>query len=307
MVFKPLLAGKLTEEDFPKLNFPMIASCKLDGIRVLSMNNQPLTRTLKTVPNKFIQDKFYEHASILEGLDGELIVGEANGDGVFERTSSGVMSQNGEPNFSYYVFDLWNKPELSYKTRLSTLETKIKNNYFPSFVKLTPSSVLHRIEHVEMYEQACLKLGYEGIMLRSPDGNYKHGRSSLKEQILLKLKRLDDMEVRIVGFEEEQENTNEATKDAFGRTKRSSHQSNKVAKGTLGAFVVVGVNGPFKGVTFNVGTGLDAIERTSYWNVRNDLLGRYATIAYFSVGSKDKPRHPRWKGFRDELDFEVET
>jgi len=41
----------------------------------------------------------------MEGLDGELIVGNPAGEGVFNATQSGVMSKGKKSDFRFYVFD----------------------------------------------------------------------------------------------------------------------------------------------------------------------------------------------------------
>src|SRR6201984_1758025 len=100
--FKPMLAGKL---DPAKLQFPVIIQPKLDGIRATVVGGKLLTRTLKEVPNRHIFNLLSK--SEYEGLDGELIVGSPVADDCYRTTVSGVMSSDGEPDFTYNVFDLW--------------------------------------------------------------------------------------------------------------------------------------------------------------------------------------------------------
>ena len=50
--------------------------------------------------------------------------------------------------------------------------------------------------------------GYEGLMLRAPDGPYKFGRSTVKENTLLKVKNFLDDEAEVIGFKEQTTNTN---------------------------------------------------------------------------------------------------
>jgi len=62
------------------LRFPLLASPKLDGIRAIVRNGQVLGRSLKPLPNKLIQRMLGRED--LEGLDGELIVGNPQDSGV---------------------------------------------------------------------------------------------------------------------------------------------------------------------------------------------------------------------------------
>jgi len=74
-------------------------------------------------------------------------------------------------------------------------------------IKLLPR-VINSAEELDAFEAACLRDGFEGVMLRSPSGRYKFGRSTLKENLLLKLKRFEDAEAQIIGFEELSHNAN---------------------------------------------------------------------------------------------------
>ena len=42
-----------------------------------------------------------------DGLDGEIIVGPATAEDVYRVTNSAVMSRDGEPDFTYWLFDKW--------------------------------------------------------------------------------------------------------------------------------------------------------------------------------------------------------
>jgi DNA ligase-1 len=161
---------------------------------------------------------------------------------------------------------------------------------------------LNNLAELEEYEEWALLLGYEGVMLRDPNGPYKQGRSSTKEGILLKLKRYEDAECVITGFEELEHNGNEAKKDALGHTKRSSHQENQVGGDTLGALVVKGLTA-FEGIEFKIGTGFDFNTRKDIWNERDLLKGEIVKFKYFAIGVKDAPRHPVFIGFRDASDL----
>ena len=50
---KPMLAALC--EDVTKLRYPVIASPKLDGIRALVIDGQLVSRTLKPIPNRYVQ------------------------------------------------------------------------------------------------------------------------------------------------------------------------------------------------------------------------------------------------------------
>ena len=82
--FKPMLASPFDEA---LLKFPVLASPKLDGVRAIVRDGVVLSRALKPIPNKWVQQRF----SHLEHFDGELIVGASNHPDVLRTTTSGVI------------------------------------------------------------------------------------------------------------------------------------------------------------------------------------------------------------------------
>jgi DNA ligase-1 len=287
MTMKPMLAA--TVEVPSALNFPLYASPKLDGIRALrrELGQGLVTRTLKLVPNEHTRSKF-NHPSLV-GLDGELILPPHNHD-VFRRTTSAVMSHAGEPDVEFWVFDSYTMPSTPFHLRYGALFSE--RSRWPTGVRLVPQTLIESYRDLQIFEENTLYEGYEGVMLRSPTGGYKFGRSTLNQGWLMKLKQFADMEVIVTGFEERMHNGNEATTNALGHTERSSHKEHLVGRGDLGALRVVGLNGPYKGVEFQVGTGFDDAQRADLWRNRGKVIGSVRKCKYFPQGSKDAPRFP---------------
>lgn len=285
-MIKPLLATNAADVNL--LSYPMLASPKLDGIRCLIFGGRAVTRELKPIPNKHIQHRIGN--SNLEGLDGELLVGDETAKKVFQNTSSGVMSREGVPEFKYRVFDSF-LASGGYQHRLQTLEHYRDNPY----IKIVEQTLVHNPKELMELENRYVEMGYEGLMLRSLEGRYKHGRSTLKEGILLKVKRFEDTEATILDFVEQQHNDNEATINALGHTERSSHKANMIGANTLGALVVR--SDMFK-ETFQVGSGFTAAQRKEIWD--NKELYRFQTIKFKfqRAGILDLPRFPIFLGFR---------
>jgi DNA ligase 1 len=167
---------------------------------------------------------------------------------------------------------------------------------------LVPQCIAKDEKQLLDLEKLWLGRGFEGVMIRDPNGRYKQGRSTAKEQILLKLKRFVDEEATVLDFVEKQHNDNELEKDALGHAKRSHRKSGMRPAGTLGAFVCESEN--FTD-TFEIGTGrglTDAL-RKSIWNNRSKYKGRLVKFRYQAIGTKDRPRGPVFLGFRDKRDL----
>lgn len=298
---EPMLAAK---EAKPALRFPCWASPKVDGIRSVVKDGMLLSRTMIPIPNGFTQDQF--GTENLEGLDGELAVGPLNAPDVMQKTMSGVMSRDGFPDVTFWVFDYWNDPTLEFYKRFERMVAAQNEGYiggssaFPR-VCLLPQVLLHTAEELKAYEDRMLADGYEGVITRAPEGLYKYGRSTPKQQWLVKHKQWSDAEAVVIGFEERMHNANEATVDERGYTKRSSHQDNLIPMATLGALVVRDVA---SGIIFNIGTGFADAERQYIWDNRDKYLHSIAVYKTFKqTGVKDAPRFPVFKAFRDPRDI----
>lgn len=289
---KPMLAGKLTNPS--SLTFPLFGSPKLDGFRALVMDSVVMSRNIKPVPNRYTQSLFSR--SQLNGLDGELIVGEPNVPTTYRDTVSGVSSIEGKPPVVFYVFDKFDS-SLPFHERYNQLIAKTRKMNHPH-VQLVPHVEIKNLKQLEIYEHEMLERGYEGAMLRSWHGPYKNGRSTEREGYLLKMKRFEDDEAVVIGFEELEHNHNEATKDALGRTARTSHKANRVAGGVLGSLIVQ----PLKGPSFNIGSGFTAADREDLWRVRHTLKGKIVKYRYFPMGNKERPRFPTFIGWRSPID-----
>ncbi len=304
--FKVNLAATIKDE--AEICFPVFVSPKLDGIRCYIKDGVALSRSNKPLPNKHLQNIVAGWKGQLEGLDGELIVGDPTADDVYRKTNSAVMSIEGEPEFVFFVFDDINNSDLPYQERISLLKVRTDNltasrmlevGSGSRLVELLSQYQLASVEELNEFERCVLELGYEGAILRNCDAKYKQGRSTMKgDQGVMKLKRFLDAEAKVVGFEEQMFNGNEAKTNELGHTSRSSHKENLVPKGTLGALVCVTADG----IGFKIGTGFDDETKQHIWDNQDQFLGQTVKYKFFPVGIKEAPRHPVFLGWRSELD-----
>lgn len=290
--FRPLLATQI--DDLSSLSYPLYVSKKLDGIRCTIFNGVAYSRSLKLIPNLSIQKWAKENAAQLEGLDGEFIVGSPTSETVFRDTTSFVMSIDKVGEFQFFAFDQVHITTEA-QERQKTLEAL---PVIPRVTVLEQTLVQSKAE-LEAYRTKAVEDGYEGAMVKKVKGKYKFGRSSVKEGLLLKMKLFNDIDLKVVGFEPLYKNTNEAVRNEIGRSQRSSVKENLVPQELLGALTLMQPNG----MTVSCGSGFNQQERIYWWENKDQLVGKLATIKYFSVGIKDVLRFPIFKGFRDEKDI----
>jgi len=228
-------------------------------------------------------------------MDGELIVGDPTSPTVYRDTNSFVMAHDKEGEFFFYHFDWWDDTLTTYDERHHNMSI---DNTPPNYRKVM-TMVAKDKEQLLSLEEMCLEKGYEGIVIRNPKGLYKYGRCTIKEANAFKLKRFEDAEAVIIGFEEEMHNGNEAETNELGRTKRSTAKAGLVGKGTLGAFICRTSDN----IDFNIGSGFDQQDRLNFWKNKESLVGKFVKYKHFPIGVKDKPRHPIFLGFRDKMDM----
>ena len=292
MKVKPLLS---CEVPLDKVNFPIYVSTKFDGIRALVIDGVVYSRSLKPIRNKHVQKLFGKPE--YNGLDGELIVGDIYAKDVFQKTTSGVMSEDGEPEVTYYVFDIFTNNTETYKERLYNLNDKFVLDQHPHVVATQQLYIQTKEELTALLSKEKVK-GGEGLIGRSPDGVYKYGRSTPKEQFSMKFKFFQQEDFEVVGFNERMHNTNEQKRDELGYAERSSAKEGLVPTNTLGSLVL-----KYNDTTFSCGTGFDDKLRKEIWDNKELYLGKLASIRYMSVGMDKLPRCPSFVWFRSEDDL----
>jgi DNA ligase 1 len=287
---KPLLASAF---DPDKAKFPYLATPKIDGIRFLMIDGVAVSRSFKPIRNEYLQSVL--SACLPDGIDGELTCGSN-----FQDSTSGIMSIKGEPDFHVWIFD-YVSPHLGvilpYDSRMAELELLESLGTFTglkeSCTVLYPTQVSN-LEDVQKLEDEFIGAGHEGVMLRAPGGTYKFGRSSVKENIILKVKQFSDDEGTVVGFVEKMSNQNAPVRNAIGGLDRLGGAAGMVPCDTLGSFIL-----DYKGQQLKCGSGLNDEMRKLIWENRDEYIGKLVKFKSMNHGVKDLPRHPIFLGFRD--------
>ena len=157
IITRPMLASDAGDISLLAYSQTRIASPKLDGIRALVVNGELVSRSFKPIPNRHIRDLLSKPE--FEGFDGELTVGTT-----FQSSSSGVMSQDGIPDFTYHVFDcVGSDLKEAFYSRLLRAELKIRDLDLP-YVKHVRHEHIREHKDLLVYEVECIKEGYEGVI-----------------------------------------------------------------------------------------------------------------------------------------------
>lgn len=298
--FKPNLAKSYDEVKVqPKFRY---VSEKLDGIRCILFAGVAYSRSLKPLPNKILQKLAKDYSKVLEGCDGEVIVGDKYAKDVLQRSNSFCMSADKEDEFKIYLFDRY-IPNTPWIDRFSSLI--LDQSKFPNEVQILEQYILDSeyesqvTVDLDTFEQSILTKGGEGCIIRDAYALYKCGRSGIINPEIQKVKRFIDDEFEVVGYCQFESNQNEATVNELGRTTRSTAKEGKVLLDKLGSIVLQ----TKEGIRFNCGTGFTDEMRINFWKDRDNLVGKLAKVKFFHYSKDNVPLLPVFLCFRNEIDI----
>ena len=170
----------------------------------------------------------------------------------YDEVESIVMSREhlDSDKIQFHVLDWW-LPEENYDIRCRMVRKEYMTDTDVNTDGCCPC-VCGSAEALFEYFQYAESQEGEGICFRLPLSPYKMGRSTLREQYLVKLSRYLRTEVKIIGFTEQMLNSNPEKRSPIGMMARRKTIAGSVGKNTLGAFLCELPNGD----KIDVGTGV---------------------------------------------------
>ena len=247
-------------------DFPCFVQRKLDGVRCIAMPGKGLySRLKKTFPH--MEHILEEIMDLPYVLDGELFCCTLT----FQEIVSAVKRETlrdgdaeKQRQIQYHVYDI--VCEYPYSVRMEMLKTLFRTHRFQHLVFVEtvrcPSEIAMKTQHA-----AYVAEGYEGIMLRSPNGLYKGCRSV----DLLKYKEFMDDEYEVVGFKE----------------------GDGVEKGC-----VIWLCRTAEGRTFHCRPRGTHEDRVLLYQEGNSYVGSYLTVRFQELTDEGIPRFPVGIAFR---------
>jgi DNA ligase-1 len=299
---KPMLAAN----DSPvvkDMTYPVFASPKTDGIRcLLHPSVGVVARSFKAIPNEYVRrtlTALMEGWPETRGLDGELATYTEGFLDDFNTIQGNIMRNTGQPDFKLHVFDWFLNVDAPFNVRIANATAFVRNTA-SEYLLPVPHILVRNAFELEELKKLHIAEGHEGTMTRHPEAPYKQGRSTLKQEWLLKHKGWATAEGTVIGYEELLINENEQTINELGDKVRSTAKGNKRPGGTLGAIIL---DTDWGEVRLGTGKGFTRDLRDALWNEREQNLGRFVTFKYMPYGTKNKPRLPGWVGFRNPIDM----
>ncbi|AFV51108.1 DNA ligase [Vibrio phage VPMS1] len=299
-MLKVMLAAN-EQPNLDELTYPVLASGKIDGVRICIQEGQCVAgRSLKPSINKRAMEQLSD--PVYSGMDGELtLAGPKWND--FNANQSAIMTKSGKPpKLIFHVFDHMSEEALSMpaerrkayaKDHVDALnDAEMSEQFHPDIeLRFCEQFLVYSAKDLRNAYDKAREAGYEGLIVMDPKAMYKHGRSTLKQGIMLKLKPSEDSEATIVGMEELMRNMDAGN---------SKCKENLVPGDMMGKLNVL-----WNGLRFNIGTGFTEAQRIEMWQNQDKYLGKLAKFKFMET-HKDSgiPRSPVFIGIRhkDDLD-----
>jgi DNA ligase-1 len=306
--FKPQLAPN-EKVDLSTLSYPLLASTKLDGIRCIFYKGQILSRSLKQIQNKQLRERFEVIRAYTEKwnliLDGEIYSPKLT----FQEITHFVMTQDLEDevlpeDLKFYCFDciFEERFDSKFTIRLNNAEAECK--LFPNEIVFVEHWTVYGEEEVQQVFDKVLLKGYEGLILRDPNGKYKFGRGTIKEGLIYKVKPFVTFDAKITGVEQSTEVNEDAEKktNELGRSVTSKKIGDRHLIEKASAFWV-----DYEGKPLKVILAMTDPEKVAVWANRASLIGKTIEYKGMKIGMKDGgvPRHPVYLRMRDDKDKET--
>lgn len=293
--FKPQL-GK--EVNYDLIQYPTFISHKLDGIRVIFKNGEMFSRSLKPIRNVQLHKRF-AHLKEFSKTTNTIFDGEFYSHKLtFQEITSQVMSKDKplDDTLEFHCFDciVDETENMPFWQRHNTSKTLLLGF---SFIKIVYHLMVSEKKEIDKSFETALKRGYEGLILRNPQGRYKFGRSTEREGFLLKIKPFKTFDAEIIGVEERMENLNESETNELGESFKRNTVDAKKGTGIASAFVVK-YDGKEMKVTL---TGPEYKRRLILQNKEKNI-GKFIEYKAMLIGAKDVPRHPVFLRFRKDRD-----
>jgi DNA ligase-1 len=295
--FKPNLFPN-EKVDLSKIKYPVLVSKKLDGIRTIFKDGKMLSRSLKEIPSKQLQNKF-QYLKDYSKFHNIILDGELYGLGIsFQEITHFVMTEDLDlinekipSHLNFFCFDML-REDINKDFNLRYEEYSQLN--LSNLVIVKQKLAYSKKEVEEMFEDALIN-GFEGLILKSPTSKYKFGRTTFKSGDGYKVKPFITIDSKIISVEERFENTSESYTNELGLSQKHNFKDNKESTGIAACFVVI-----YDGFEQRVMITGNEDFRKEIWQNKENYIGKMIEFKGMIVGSKERIRHPVFIRFRED-------
>lgn len=272
---KPMKAPQTSWKLGTKLNWPQLIEPKLDGLRAtLVIEGTELKPKVKFLSSSGKEYKALKHLTdtffvLYKGKVPCILDGEIYCHGMtLEEINSAAKKLGPETlKLKYHIFDNLNYSSDKQSIRTEKVYEIIQELNHIFFPKLE-SRLIHSEDEIIPLHDIWVEQGYEGAMLKDPNGTYQFGQRS---SYWRKVKMFDDDEFIVIDYE-------------LGQ--RGVQDLSFICKCEAGIFKV-----PMNGT-------IDSKEKL-YKKIKS-LIGKKLTVKHFKFTKYGIPNLPKGKAFRDD-------
>jgi ATP-dependent DNA ligase len=266
----PMLAHDFNKRG-KSIKFPCYAQRKLDGVRCVAITG----RGLFSRNGKILSPHLTHISSAINALpagtilDGELYSDDLTFQEIVGLVKKGTLRGDDATKIQKIylcVYDTIRKE--TYTDRLTWL-TNFFASYNSNTIRLLPTAVCSTLDDVKTLHANYVAEGYEGLILRNNNGEYKVGHRSADLQ---KYKEFEDSEYTVCGFRE----------------------GDGIEKGC-----VIWICKTSAGSEFAVRPRGTHEERAAAFLTGNSMIGKKLTVRYQELTNDGIPRFPVGIAFRD--------
>ena len=263
-----MLCYPFEEKRFNKWNVPyVITQPKLDGERcraICLMNSVTLYSSecneILSMPHISAE---LSSLNLMGEFDGELYHHGLDFSSIHSRVGRTKSLHEKADQIEFHIFDIADE-SLRQTHRTSLLENMRKLDSC-QYIKKVPTSIATSLEEITTQLSSFVEDGYEGIIVRHPEGLYRRKRST----DIMKFKPGKSDIYTIIGANEE------IDKDG-------------IPKNTLGSFICCSS----ECIPFSVGSGFTHQQRKEFWQNLPQFIGAEIEVNYQVLTEKRIPRFP---------------
>jgi ATP-dependent DNA ligase len=302
----------VTPESLKDIEYPYLASFKYDGFRAVCAGGDLVSRKWRDY-GVHVKVRFHPVITACRTrryvFDGELYSEKREFHELQSMLSKTVNGDKLPADVKYYVFDgmtalEWNEGCLrTFEERLKFVREKVEAENLDDRVVIVEQVLVNNHEEALEYYQQALDNGHEGLILRKAKSLYKHNRATFNEGTMYKMKPENTVDCKLIGYvpmkrmKEEFASDENRERELTGELKRTYKQEHLEEVDEIGSYIIELPDGTTCKATIEKGVDLGI----DISNIR-ESLGKAVEVVYMDHGVKDKPRFPRIRRWREDLD-----
>lgn len=266
-----------------KLEFPVLASEKLDGVYGLIVVKDKVVKIFSRTGEEYLSLKHIkdELVALVGHLDNIVLIAELYNPKLDQPTISGACRDTKHQHLEIgaYIHDMMTLEEFVAGRTTNNFNLRYRNlrlvfHATEKFIELkhiylVPQGYIENRDQLDFFAQRIWSQGGEGAVAITLNSQYQAGKRNAS---MVKLKEGVSFDLRVVNIQE-------------GLGKFEHMVGNLICQDATGKQV-------------NVGSGLSNVERKAWYKKPEAIIGKIVQVSAMAISTKGVLREPRFKGIR---------